>query len=40
VPIRLLTLPDLRRLVVEHYEDLDADTRQLVPLKKLYWPLG
>lgn len=38
VPLRLLTLPDLRELLVEHYENLDAETRALVPLKKVYWP--
>lgn len=40
VPIRLLTLPDLRELLIEHYEELDAETRALVPLKKLYWPVA
>jgi restriction system protein len=40
VPIRLIALPDLRELLVEHYESLDAEARALVPLKKLYWPVG
>ncbi|ABF86946.1 putative type II restriction endonuclease [Myxococcus xanthus DK 1622] len=40
VPLRLLTLSDLRELLVEQYENLDAETRALVPLKKLYWPVG
>jgi hypothetical protein len=32
--------PDLRKLLVENYEKLDAETRALVPLKRLYWPLS
>ncbi len=40
VPLELLTLPDLRNLLVEHYEKLDAETRSLVPLKRIYWPAG
>jgi hypothetical protein len=38
VPLTLVPLPALRKLLVDHYEDLDAETRALVPLKKLYWP--
>lgn len=38
VPLTLLALPDLRALLVEHYESLDAETKRLVPLTKLYWP--
>jgi predicted Mrr-cat superfamily restriction endonuclease len=25
--------------LLEHYEDLDMDTKQMVPLKRLYWPI-
>jgi hypothetical protein len=25
---------------VDHYESLDAETRALVPLRRLYWPVG
>ena len=39
VPTTLIDLQDLRKLLVENYEKLDAETRALVPLKKLYWPL-
>ena len=39
VPLTLLDLRDLRKLLVENYEKLDAETRALVPLKRLYWPL-
>jgi hypothetical protein len=40
VPLRLLTLPDLRRLLVEQYEKLDDEARALVPLRRLYWPIS
>lgn len=39
VATTLLDLRDLRKLLVENYEKLDAETRALVPLKRLYWPL-
>jgi restriction system protein len=38
VPIQLLGMVDLRRLLVEYYEDLDEETRNLVPLKRIYVP--
>lgn len=40
VPLTLLALPDLRMLLVEHYESLDVETKRLVPLTKLYWPVS
>lgn len=39
VPLTLVTLPDLRRLLVDYYDKLDPDARSLVPLRKLYWPI-
>lgn len=39
VPLTLVDLPQLRRLLIEHYEQLDQETRRLVPLTKLYWPI-
>lgn len=38
VALTLVTLPRLRQLVVDFYEKLDAETRALVPLRRLYWP--
>lgn len=38
-PMTLLNLPGLRKLLVEHCEQLDAETRAMVPLKRLYWPV-
>lgn len=40
VPLTLLGLPELRDLLVEHYEALDVETKRLVPLTKLYWPVS
>ncbi len=39
VPIALVTMPRLRALLLEHYENLDPETRALVPLRRLYWPV-
>lgn len=40
IPLMLLALRDLAALLVEHYEAVDMDTRRLVPLKRLYWPVA
>jgi restriction system protein len=40
VAMRLISLPVLRKLFLEHYESLDAETRALVPLRRLYWPVA
>jgi restriction system protein len=40
VAMRLISLPLLRKLFLEHYENLDTETRALVPLRRLYWPVG
>ena len=39
VPLTLIDLPRLRELLVEHYASVDIETKQLVPLMQLYWPL-
>lgn len=39
VPLTLIDLPRLRELLLSHYESLDQETRQLVPLTRLYWPI-
>ena len=36
VPLNLLTLQDLRRLLADHYDRLDEETKALVPLKRIY----
>lgn len=38
VPVSLITINDLTELLKENYDNLDNDTKALVPLVKLYWP--
>lgn len=38
IPITLVALPELRDLLLEHYEQLDEETRALVPLRRVYLP--
>lgn len=40
VPIKLVDLPKLRELVVEHYEAFSPSGIALLPLKKVFWPAG
>ena len=39
VPIQLLGLTELRRLIVDYYEELDEPTRRLIPLRRVYIPI-
>jgi restriction system protein len=39
IPLTLVNMADLRKLLVDHYDRLDAETRALVPLRKIYWPV-
>lgn len=39
IPVMLIALPELRELVTQHYEAVDATTRSLVPLRRMYWPV-
>ena len=38
VPIKLIDLPKLRELVIEHYESFSPSGLALLPLNKIYWP--
>ncbi|EAQ4312606.1 restriction endonuclease, partial [Salmonella enterica] len=38
IPLTLWTLDDLVRALVENYEQVDIETKLLVPLKKTYLP--
>lgn len=40
VPVTLLDLDDLAETLAHNYEALDAETRRLVPLRRIYWPVG
>ncbi len=39
VPLTLVDSDDLVALLVDYYENTDAETRTLVPLRKTYWPV-
>ncbi len=39
IPLTLMSLDQLVHALLEHYDALDLDTKQLVPLKKIYWPI-
>lgn len=39
IPVHLMNIDDLVDAVVENYDALDADTRQILPLKRIYWPI-
>lgn len=38
IPLQLWTLGHLVRALIEHYDQTDAETKRIVPLKLLYWP--
>jgi len=38
IPLALWTLDHLVRALIEHYENTDAQTKRIIPLKRLYWP--
>ena len=40
VPVTLMGLDELVEALVDYYEHMDAETRRLVPLRRVYWPVG
>lgn len=38
IPVTLMDLDQLVDAVLEHYEEMDTETRVLLPLVKVYWP--
>lgn len=38
IPLNLWTLDHVVRALIDHYDATDAQTKRLVPLKRLYWP--
>lgn len=38
IPLTMWTLDHVVRALIEHYEATDAETKRIVPLKRLYWP--
>lgn len=39
IPLTLMNLDDLVWALLENYEDLDVETKQLIPLKRVFWPV-
>lgn len=39
IPLTLMNIDDLVEAITEHYENLDIETKQLLPLKRMYWPV-
>lgn len=39
VPIHLVDLPELRGLLLDHYERIHEEVRRLLPLQRIYWPI-
>lgn len=39
VPVALWSLHELVMTLIEHYDKADLDTRRMVPLKRMYWPV-
>jgi restriction system protein len=39
IPLTLIDLDMVVQLITQHYDNFDTDTRSLIPLKKLYWPI-
>lgn len=38
-PLTLVDSDELARLIVQYYDSFDSDSRALIPLRKIYWPL-
>lgn len=37
-PLKLMTLDDLSATILSNYEQLDTETKALIPLTRIYWP--
>lgn len=40
IPVTLVGLDELVAVLMDNYERLDTQTRTLVPLKRIYWPMS
>jgi len=38
IPLAMWTLDHVVRALIEHYDATDAETKRIMPLKRLYWP--
>lgn len=39
IPISFIDLDVLVELITQYYDNLDADTKALIPLRKIFWPV-
>jgi len=39
IPVTLVDADDLVRLINQYYDHCDSDTKALIPLKRIYWPV-
>ena len=39
IPLSLMDIDELVEAIIDNYEDLDNETKQLLPLRRLYWPI-
>jgi restriction system protein len=39
IPLILMDLDELAASIRDHYENMDAEVRALIPLTKIYWPV-
>jgi restriction system protein len=39
IPLSLMDIDELVAALIENYEQLDNETKQLLPLRRLYWPI-
>jgi len=39
IPLTLMTLDELVQALLDNYENLDLETKKLLPLKAIYWPI-
>lgn len=38
IPLTLMDLDEIANAITDHYEHMDAETRALLPLTRIYWP--
>lgn len=39
IPISIIDSDILVELIIQYYDNFDAETKALIPLKKIYWPV-
>ena len=39
IPVMLMDIDDLVKAILQNYDEIDMDGRNLLPLKKIYWPV-